>query len=322
MKPKVWTEVPLHPDALARLRAVAQVVEGGKRAELPGAEMAVIGGSAVDAAFMDEAGPSLKLIVRHGVGYNAVDVPAATERGILAAYTPEGPTECTAEHAVGLMFAVAKCIVKADRYLRNNTPYTRADLRGTELFGQTLGVVGYGRIGRRVTEMCAQGIRMDVLIYDPFLPQTSELPSNVRRVDTLEEILTQANFITLHTPLFPETHHLMGEAQLRMMKPDAILVNASRGPIIDEAALIRVLQDGHLAGVGLDVFEIEPPDPQNPLLHMENVVVTPHSASNTVQGSYRMSTGVVDQIIEVAGGQRPTFLIDDAAWPGRVQSAT
>lgn len=321
MKPKVWTEVPLHPDALARLKEAADVAEGGNRGHLPGAIAAVIGASVVDGAFLDEAGPSLQMVVRHGVGYNAVDVSAATARGVLAAYTPEGPTECTAEHAVGMMFAVAKNIVKADRYLRNNTPWTRADLRGTELFGQTLGVIGYGRIGRRVVEMCALGIRMDVIVYDPFLPADAPLPASVRRVDALEEILTQSDFLTLHTPLMPETHHFMGEAQLRMMKSDAILINVSRGPVIDEAALIRVLQDGHLAGAGLDVFEIEPPDPQNPLLHMENVVVTPHSAANTVQGSYRMSTGVVDQILQVIAGQKPTFLIDPAAWPGRVQAA-
>lgn len=319
MKPKVWTEVPMHPEALARLKAVAEVYEGGNRAELPGAQVATIGPSVVDAAFMDEAGPELKMVVRHGVGYNAVDVPAATQRGILAAYTPDGPTECTAEHAVGLMFAVAKCIVKADRYLRTNQPYTRADLRGTELFGQTLGVIGYGRIGRRVTEMCALGIRMDVLVYDPFLPPAVELPGTVRRVDSLEEILQTVDFLTLHTPLMPETYHLIGEPQLRMMKPDAILVNASRGPVVDEKALIRVLQEGHLRGAGIDVFEIEPPEPDNPLLHMDNVVVTPHSAANTIQGSYRMSMGVVDQVLQVLAGERPTFLIDPAAWPGRVQ---
>lgn len=321
MKPKVWTEVPLHPDALARLQEIAHVVEGGNREELPGAEVAVIGPSAVNAAFIEHAGPSLKMVIRHGVGYNAVDVPTATAHGVLAAYTPEGPTESTAEHAVGLMFAVAKCIVKADRYLRANRPYVRADLRGTELFDKTLGVIGYGRIGRRVTEMCALGIRMNVLVYDPFLPQMPELPPNATRVDTLEEVLTRADFLTLHTPLFPETHHLMGEAQLRRMKPDAILINASRGPIVDEQALIRVLQDGHLRGAGIDVFEVEPPDPTNPLLHMENVVVTPHSAANTVQGSYRMSTGVVDQTLQVLAGKRPTYLIDEAAWPGRVQPA-
>jgi D-3-phosphoglycerate dehydrogenase / 2-oxoglutarate reductase len=318
MKPKVWTEVPLHPEALARLQAAAEVIDDATWDNLPGVDAAVIGRSIVDASFLARAGSNLKMVIRHGVGYNAVDVPAATAQGVLAAYTPDGPTECTAEHAVGLMFAVAKCIVKADRYMRENRPYARSELRGTELLGQTLGVVGYGRIGRRVTEMCALGIRMDVLIYDPFLAQTPELPPNVTRVDSLEELLTRADFITLHTPLFPETHHLIGEAQLRMMKPTAILVNASRGPIIDEPALIRVLQEGHLAGVGLDVFDPEPPESDNPLLRMENVVVTPHSAANTIQGSYRMSSSVVDQILQVLAGECPTFLIDRAAWPGRV----
>jgi D-3-phosphoglycerate dehydrogenase / 2-oxoglutarate reductase len=320
MKPKVWTEVPLHPDALARLQAVAHVIEDGESENLPGAEVAIIGRSVVDDAFLEHAGPELKMVVRHGVGYNAVDVPAASARGVLAAYTPEGPTECTAEHAVGLMFAVAKCIAKADRYLHEGRAYSRADLRGTELFGQTLGVVGYGRIGRRVTEMCALGIRMNVLVYDPFLNHVPALPDGVSIVQSLDELLAQADFVTLHTPLMPETHHLIGEAELLKMKPTAILINASRGPVVDEAALIRVLRTGHLFGAGLDVFEIEPPEPDNPLLHMENVVVTPHSAANTTQGSYRMSSSVVDQTLQVLGGEQPTFLIDPAAWPGRVQA--
>lgn len=319
MKPKVWTEVQLHPDALSRLESVAHVMVGGKLDELPGAEVAIIGGSTVSDDFLDHAGPSLKMVIRHGVGYNAVNVPAATARGVLAAYTPDGPTECTAEHAVGLLFAVAKCIAKADRYLRANRPYTRADLQGTELFGATLGVVGYGRIGRRVAEICALGIKMDVLVYDPLLAHARELPPNVAFVDSLEELLSRSDFVTLHTPLLPETRHLIGEAQLRMMKPGAILINVSRGLVVDEQALIRVLQEGLLRGAGLDVFDPEPPAPDNPLLQMENVVVTPHSAANTVQGSMRMSNSVVDQVIQVLAGEKPSCLIDESAWPGRVQ---
>lgn len=321
MKPKVWTEVPLHPDALARLQAVADVAVGGNRSDLPGALVAVIGASTVDDAFIDDAGPGLKMVIRHGVGYDTVNVPVATARGVLAAYTPEGPTESTAEHAVGLMFAVAKEIARSDRVLHTGGGWANAKFRGVELLDKTVGIVGYGRIGRRVAEMCANGIRMNAVIFDSVLPADAKLASNVSRVDTLEELLTVADVLTLHTPLSGATRHLIGEAQLRTMKPNAIVINTSRGGILDEHALLRVLRDGHLHGAGLDVFEIEPAAADNPLCQLDNVIVTPHIASSTDEGIHRMSTGVVDQTLQVLRGERPSFLIDETVWPGRMQPA-
>ena len=317
MKPKVWTEAPLHPEALARLQAVAEVVVDGTLDTLPGVDIAVIGLSRVDDAFFDRAGPGLKMVIRHGIGYNAVDVPAAAARGILAANTPDGPTESTAEHAVGLLLAVAKRIVEYDAVQRARKPYSRAALRGTEVLDHLLGVVGYGRIGRRVAEICALGLKMRVLVYDPYLRTAPELPAGVSITDNLDTLLSQADFVTLHTPLTPETYHRIGERELQLMKRGAYLINVSRGPVVDEAALIRALEDGHLAGAGLDVFDPEPPHPDNPLLRMTNVVVTPHLASNTAQGSWRSSQSVVDQILQLAAGECPTCLIDPSVWPGR-----
>ena len=319
MKSKVWTEVTLHPEALARLQAHAEVIRG-MLDHVEGAEAAIIGGSSVDAAFIERAGPSLKLVVRHGIGYNTLDVPAATHYGVLCANTPDAPTESTAEHAVGLLLAVAKAIVKSDMVLRANTPATYADLRGVEVRDRVLGVVGYGRIGRRVTEICALGLQMPVVIFDPYWSTTASLPEGVTMADSLDALLRQVDFLTLHTPLIPETHHLIGERQLRLMKPGSFLINVSRGPVVDEAALIRALQAGHLAGAGLDVFDPEPPMPDNPLLRMTNVVVTPHVASNTDQGYWRMGQGVVDQVLQVLAGERPAWLINPTAWPGRVRA--
>jgi phosphoglycerate dehydrogenase-like enzyme len=159
---------------------------------------------------------------------------------------------------------------------------------------------------------------MSVVIYDPYLSSPTGLPQGVTVAESLDALLVQADFLTLHTPLMPETHHLIGERQLRLMKPGSFLINVSRGPVVDEAALIRALQEGHLAGAGLDVFDPEPPMPDNPLLRMTNVVVTPHVASNTDKGYWRMSRSVVDQVLQVLAGERPSFLIDPAAWPGRV----
>ena len=254
MKPKVWSEVTLHPEPLAQLQAHAEVIKGTQETLL-GAEAAIIGNSTVDAAFIERAGPSLKLVVRHGIGYNTLDVPTATRYGVLSANTADAPTESTAEQAVGLLLAVAKVIVKSDMVMRARTPVPLADLRGIEVRDRVLGVVGYGRIGRRVTEICALGLKMTVVIFDPYLSSVPNLPEGVTAVDSLDALLPQVDFLTLHTPLMPETLHLIGERQLRMMKPGSFLINVSRGPVVDEAALIRALQDGHLAGAGLDVFD-------------------------------------------------------------------
>ncbi|HWQ13054.1 MAG TPA: hydroxyacid dehydrogenase [Roseiflexaceae bacterium] len=318
MKPRVWTEVDLHPEALARLQERAEVITKGTIETLPGAEAAIIGRSFVDAAFIERAGPGLKLVIRHGIGYNTLDVPACTQCGVLAANTPDAPTESTAEHAVGLLLAVAKVIVRADAVMRAGAPWTFAELRGTEVRDRVLGVVGYGRIGRRVTEICALGLRMPAVVYDPYLRDASGLPPGVAMAESLDVLLPQADFLTLHTPLMKETYHLIGERELRRMRRGSFLINVSRGPVVDEPALIRALQDGHLAGAGLDVFDPEPPMPDNPLLRMPNVVVTPHVASNTDKGIWRMSQSVVDQVLQVLAGECPSCLIDPSAWPGRM----
>ena len=318
-KPKVWTEVELHSSVVARLTEVAEVISGGTQATLPGVDIAIIGASKVNGAFLDHAGPQLKLVARHGIGYNDVDVPAATARGILATNTPDGPTEPTAEHTVALLLAAAKWIVKGDMYLRNNRPYTRSTLRGVEVRDLTLGIVGFGRIGKRVAEICGLGLRMRVVVFDPFLPVGSAAPAYVELVGDLDTLLTQADFLTLHTPLTPETHHLISRRELHLLKPGSYVINASRGPVLDEAALIAALQEGHLAGAGLDVFDPEPPHPDNPLLKMENVIVTPHSAGNTVQGSIRTGQMLVEQVLHVLRGERPPDLLNPEAWPGRMQ---
>src|SRR5262249_31218518 len=149
----------------------------------------------------------------------------------------------------------------SDMVLRANQPWTRLDLCGVEVRDRVLGVVGCGRIGRRVTEICALGLTMRVIVFDPYLPDVARLPEGVTRAASLDELLPLVDFLTLHTPLTPDTHHLIGERELGLMKPGSYLINVSRGPVVDEAALIRALERGHLAGAGLDVFDPEPPMP-------------------------------------------------------------
>lgn len=318
MRPKVVMQFELRLGATERLREVADVTIDPTLAGAAGADIVVAGGSRFDAALMDQLGPNLKAIARTGIGVDTIDLDAAAARGILVINTPDAPTESTAEHAVALLMAVAKRVMVGDMSLRGDTSIQRNDMMGTELLDRILGVVGYGRIGRRVAEICALGLRMNVLVYDPYLQLNQPTPERVRLTDNLDELLSQSTFVTLHIPLLAHTRHFIGERELRLMPRGSYLINASRGPVVDEAALIRLLQEGHLAAAGLDVFDPEPPLADNPLLKMKNVVLTPHIASSTDRGIYAMMHGAVDQIIQILNGERPPHIVNNV-WPGRVQ---
>ena len=322
MTKKVWMEWSLSPTLMSRLTELGEVVSDGDMAQLHGS--AVITGIRryYDGEFMDRVGPNLKMIAKPGIGVDNIDLDAATTRGILVCNTPDAPSESTAEHAVALLMAVAKRVMVGDMHLRGPADFGRDDMRGTELLGSKLGIVGYGRVGRRVAEMCALGIRMQVTIYDPLLASDVALPAGVSRTDDVDAIFSENQFVTLHTPLLPATHHLANERRLRLMKPGSYLINASRGGVVDEGALIKVLQEGHLAGAGLDVFDPEPPLADNPLLKMNNVVLTPHIASNTDAGMAAMQAGTVENIVNVLKGERPTWVANPEAWPGRMEQDT
>jgi D-3-phosphoglycerate dehydrogenase len=318
MKPKIWMSWRWPAEGIMRLETVAEVFSPGDSAQLPGVEVVIVGQETIDGAVMDLIGPNLKVLARPGIGVDTIDLAAATARGILVINTPDAPTESTAEHTVALLLAVARRVALGDMQLRGGE-ISRPDLRGTEVRDRVLGVVGYGRIGRRVAEICSQGLKMRVLAYDPYVAESALVQSGVEIVNNLAELLAQADFVTLHVPLTPQTRPLLGERELRLMKPGSYLINASRGPVVDEAALIRVLTEGHLAGAGLDVFDPEPPLPDNPLLQMTHVVLTPHIASYTDRGLEAMMHGVIDQILLILQGERPPFLVNPAAWPGRAR---
>jgi D-3-phosphoglycerate dehydrogenase len=322
MTKKVWMEWSLSPTLMSRLTELAEVVSDGDMAQLHGSAVITAIRRYYDGEFMDRVGPNLKMIAKPGIGVDNIDLDAATTRGILVCNTPDAPSESTAEHAVALLMAVAKRVMVGDMHLRGPADFGRDDMRGTELLGSKLGIVGYGRIGRRVAEMCALGIRMQVTIYDPLLASDVALPAGVSRTDDVDAIFSENQFVTLHTPLLPATHHLANERRLRLMKPGSYLINASRGGVVDEGALIKVLQEGHLAGAGLDVFDPEPPLADNPLLKMNNVVLTPHIASNTDAGMAAMQAGTVENIVNILKGERPTWVANPEAWPGRMEQDT
>ena len=251
-----------------------------------------------------EGAPRLKVVGRHGVGMDNVDVAAATELGIWAVFTPQANLESVAEHAIGMLVVLSKQIVKADRALRRGYWQGRFEFHGNEVMGKTLGIVGVGRIGGRLAEIARVGFSMDLLYYDvvanPFVEKLG-----ARRCE-LDELLTHSDYVSIHVPLMPSTEHLIGKRELALMKPTAYLLNLARGKVVDEPALIEALQAGRIAGAGLDVFEAEPPAADNPLWQMDNVVVTPHMAAHTQEGLFNMAM-VVKDIMAVLQGQPPQF---------------
>ena len=317
MPVKVVMQNALSMGATERVREMAEVVIDPDLEHASGADIVVAGRGPIDAAFMSRAGNRLKMVATPGIGVDKIDVEAAGERGIIVIHNPDAPSQSTAEHTVALLTALAARVMTGDRFLREGRPLDRERMRGTELQGRNVGVVGYGRIGRRVAAICALGLGMNVRVCDPFVDQQQETPEGVALTDDLDSVFRDAQFVTLHVPLSPATHRLAGERELRLIPAGGYLVNASRGPVVDEQALIRALQDGHLAGAALDVTDPEPPLPDNPLLAMDNVIVTPHIASNTDRGVHAMMHGVADQIAQVIAGEAPRSMVDPGVWPGR-----
>jgi glyoxylate reductase len=234
----------------------------------------------IDGAVMDEAGPQLKVISNLAVGFDNIDVSAATARQIPVGNTPDVLTDATADFAFALMMAVARRIPEAERYVREGKWKTWGPmiLLGGELTGATLGLIGFGRIGKAVARR-ALGFDMRVIYYDPL--ETKPSPDlKAQRVD-FETLLEESDFISLHTPLTPDTRHLIDAEAFSKMKPNAVLVNTARGPVVDPEALYEALKERRIFGAGLDVTEPEPLPPDSPLLRLDNIVITPHIASGS-----------------------------------------
>ncbi len=322
---KVLVNKPIHPSALALLRAQAEVLTPF---EAPPSEVAQLlssadalllcAGLSVGEHEMDRS-PSLRVIGRHGVGLDNVDLGAATQRGIPVVYTPYGPTESTAEHTFLLMMAAARQLPLLDRAVRTGNFGVRdtAAVTGLELQGKRLGVIGFGRIGRRVAEMCRAALDMEVYVYDPFLPASAITEWGATAMQDLEELAHEVDVLTIHVPASDATHHLIDDHILRAMRSTSILVNASRGSVVDESALLRALQTGAIYGAGIDVYDPEPPGPDNPLFQVDHTVLTPHVASKTEEARVLMGKTVVRDILAVLSGRRPEYLANPEVWDVR-----
>jgi len=256
-----------------------------------------------------ESAPRLKVIGRHGVGMDNIDLTAAQEKGITVVYTPTANAESVAEHFVGLALMLAKKIRTADSALRTGYFKARYELTGTELFSKTLGVLGFGRIGQQTARICRNGFQMSVLYHDVMDFPQIEAELNAHRVP-MKQIFTEADFISINLPLLPQTRGLINADLLKLMKPTAFLINMARGTVWNEADVVRALKENWIAGVASDVFEVEPALPENPLFEMDNFVGTPHMAAHTEEGLIRMSM-VARDILRVLEGQEPEFPIPE-----------
>ncbi len=244
----------------------------------------------------------LRVIARHGVGVDNVAVEAATRRGIPVLITPRANLRSVAEHVFALALAVSRNLLRADRYVREGRFAERDSLMGRELFGETLGVIGLGRIGEEVARMGAAGFGMRVLGYDPFVDEKSARAKGVQPMSSLGELLPACAFVSVHVPLTEETRGLLGARELGHMRPGSVLVQAARGGVVNEDALVKALRGGPLAGAGIDVFEEEPPPADHPLFSLGNAILSPHTAASTRQAMRRMGLDAARGILDILGG--------------------
>jgi D-3-phosphoglycerate dehydrogenase len=249
--------------------------------------------------------PDLKVVARWGIGYDSVDVAAATRHGVMVLNTPGVVTEAVADMTFALMLGIARRIPYCDHAVRSGQ---WPNVFSGQLFGKTLGVIGLGQIGQAVVRR-AQGFSMDILAYDPYC-EDGLCEELIIEHMPLEELLAESDFVTLHCTMCPETRHLINRERLQLMKPTAYLINAGRGALVDQAALTEALREGWIAGAGLDVLAEEPPDPHEPLLQLDNVVFTPHVSSFTTDTVVQVNARVCENVVEALSGQRPQFIVN------------
>jgi glyoxylate reductase len=257
------------------------------------------------------AAPRLKIVSQLAVGYDNIDIPEATKRGIYVTNTPEVLTDTTADFAWALLMALARRVIEADKYVRTGqwkVGWHPDMMTGRDIYNATIGVVGAGRIGYAVAKR-ATGFSMKILFYDVVPRPEIEKDFGAKKVD-LDTLLKESDFVSIHVPLMKETQHLINEQKLKLMKKTAYLINNSRGPVVDEKALYKALKEGWIAGAGLDVFEQEPTPADNPLLKLDNVAVAPHISSASIETRSKMGEMVAENLVAFFEGKKPPNLLN------------
>jgi D-3-phosphoglycerate dehydrogenase len=258
--------------------------------------------------------PELLVLSTSGAGYDPVDVAACTDAGVLVVNQSGANAEAVAEHVVAMLLALSKNIPQTDRSLRKERGVDREVFKGRNARGRTIGIIGIGEVGRRVARICGRGIEMQVLAYDPYLTE-AEIRDRGAIAATLDDLLAQADYVTVHCPLNAETRGLIGRRELALMRSGAFLINTARGGIVDEDALADALAASQIAGAGIDVWRVEPPPLDHRLLRFENTIVTYHTAGVTVDSRHAMAEWNAEQLVQIFRGERPPRLINPDAWP-------
>ncbi|MCG8546252.1 MAG: hydroxyacid dehydrogenase [Alphaproteobacteria bacterium] len=279
----------------------------------PRSRIAVEKGYGGDRALLSRC-PNLLAISLPGSGYDSVRLADCTEAGVLVVNQAGLHAEAVAEHALGMMLCLSKRIIHAHLGLIGERSWTRLDHTGNDLFGKTLGIVGFGKIGRRLAEMCRLAFDMRVVVHHPRRTEDDLRAAGVEPAP-FDRLLAESDFVVTALPLTDETRGMFGAAEFRRMKPTAFFVTVARGGVHDETALAAALEDGEIAGAGLDVWEVEPPPPDHPLLSFVNVVATPHNAGRTFDSWDKLPRGAAEQIVKILDGGRPPRLLNPDAWP-------
>jgi D-3-phosphoglycerate dehydrogenase / 2-oxoglutarate reductase len=318
-RPLVVLAGPIHPDGKALLDKEARVVVCEDETE---AGLVKVAAEAQGILFrvrprcteslMASCG-KLRVVGRHGVGLDTVDIPAATRLGVAVVHAPGSNSQAVAEHALMLMLVSVKRTLAMDKDMRKGG-WSTSRAGNSELGGKTLGIVGVGNVGRRVAKF-AGALGMRVLGYDKYVPDDELRRRGAEPVKSLEDLLPQVDVLTTHTPLTAETRHMINEKTLALLKPSAIYVNTSRGPVQDERALFEALTRGKLAAAGLDVWEDEPTSADNPILNLENVVCSAHMAGVTREATRQAAMQVSGEMLRVLRGERPDVLVNPDVWP-------
>lgn len=265
----------------------------------------------IDEEVINAASARLRGISQVAVGFNNIDVQAATRKGIYVTNTPGVLTDTTADFAFTLLMSVARRVAEADRYVKAGkwkVPWGLMMMIGQDVWGKTIGIIGMGRIGSAVAKR-AKGMNMKILYSDVVRNEQAEREVGAKYVD-LETLLRESDFVTVHVPLLPSTHHLINEERLRLMKKTACLINTSRGPVVDEKALYKALKEGWIWAAGLDVWEEEPTDPNNPLLKLGNVTAAPHIASGSIGTRTKMAVMAAENMVAIQEGRVPPNLVN------------
>lgn len=323
---KVLLLEAIHGDGVQLLRRSTEVrlcpnlqPETVKR-EVSNAEAIIVRSIEIDRNII-EAASRLKVIGRHGAGVDNIDLETASARKIAVVNTPTANSQSVAEHVVLSMLVLTRKAISLDQAMRagafsdkgNSLPRLAENLGfiGGELWSKTLGVIGLGRIGRKVADICRLAFSMPVLAYDPFLPSAlTNSFTGIKMVDSLESLLPFSDFITLHIPLSDQTRNLIGFKELASMKKEAFLINAARGAVVNEAALVEKLRSGGIAGAAIDVFTEAPPSADHPFFQLKNVFVTPHVAAITTDALKRMAIEVSEGVLDVLFHRHPRFLVN------------